>query len=139
MWFLRFVFYRLFWSHNLNCEFGELTCVGSILFMGSFKKKKFNLFSIISFKIWFFFGINLHCLSCFGFYWAILLGQSESRGLVVLPDFDCFFKSFLFVIFFYRFHHSTVDLLGIRFCDFFFICFVLGYPSLITRVINLSC
>jgi hypothetical protein len=63
---------------------------------GHLKKKN----SIISFKIWFFFGINLHCLSCFGFYWAILLGQSESRGLVVLPDFDCFFKSFLFVIFF---------------------------------------
>jgi hypothetical protein len=49
---------------------------------------------------------------------GLTLQVRSSFKTMVLPSFDLFFRSFLFVDFFFQFHHSTFTLLEIRLCYF---------------------
>lgn len=69
----------------------------------------------------------------FDSYWVISLVLSRSPSPVVLPGFDCFL-GFFYLLIFFSFHHSTIDLLRIRFCDYFF-----SIDTNITYVTGLSC
>jgi len=131
-----FIFFsiRLSRSNELGREFDELTQVNLTLFMESvfFLNRNFNLFSILSLNILFFFKLIFTIFSWFNFYWVIPLSWSRSQGFTIL-----IFRSFLFVDFFLISYLCNWFVENKTLC-FFPICFLLGYPAFITRVIDLS-
>jgi hypothetical protein len=84
-----------------------------------FLNRNFNLFSVLSLNILFFFKLIFTIFSWFNFYWVIPLSWSRSQGFTIL-----IFRSFLFVDFFLISYFCNWFVENKTLCFFFHLFFI---------------
>jgi hypothetical protein len=139
IYFFQLLFMKLFWSHELNCEFNKLTWVYSCFFL--FLIDFFNPSTLSWLKIGFhvfFMGLSLSH-DTRSWIWQVNVGWLGSFSLfffnwIFFFQFHPSTTQSSFIYFFFQSYHSILGFLKIELYDFFSICFLLSFPDFIDLV-----